>query len=526
MTDLARSDSVWLEGFWRKFGLGLRLGRTLLELRDRFSEERIQIQNVMDKNGNVHADDGSITIAGAKLGANTTEDGKVFVRVTGSGPYTVTLYKATGGASGNKVAEGSAAAGAVATLAEQNSSGMTGTLKLAGSVTAEADDAHFLRIYPDWRLEGRKIFDGANDIPGDDSKALDAWNAALDDMADSVDDMLSRLDGYFSEFMVSAANNARGYGAEFLKSAETALLSESSRDGGSGEITRLRTGVLFDLFLAMEDNTSGSTQTVVRRLLAGAAAVPDANNSGQATVASHVPEDHAEVGTYYLTCVAGVGSGDGGEEQFRVSFVSSEDDTTRTHSELLTIGQPYTGERGFGPITMVRTLTKTGDPSHNNLSNPASGWTVTGPTEDNTSAGVLYWKITANGSNWTVGFYKSITLAESDKVSEVLSAATSSSFVASPKNGSGLTISGSVGSSPSTSTSGILTLNFHHVENAAKKPDRYTLEVTQTSTGLAQRLMAKLLDFKLKSAAAGAEVVPDTLLAEANTWEPFATLDN
>lgn len=527
MTDLNRTDAQWKDGLFRKLGLGLRLGRTLLELRDRFREERVQVLNVLDKNANVHADDGSITLAGVKYGINTSEDGKLFMRVTGSGPYTVSLYKATGGGGSDKVAEGSAAAGAVATLAEQNSSGLTGTLKLAGSVTAEADDVHYLRPYLDWRSDAKSIFDGSADIPGDDSRALFAFYDLANDLGSSAEAMLARLDTWFSEFLVSSADNTRAYGAEWLDSAEGTLISEASSDGGSGDITRIRSGVLQDLLLAMQDETTGATQYVVRRLLAGGAATADAGNAGSGAIASHTPEAQCPIGTYYITCAAGIGTGDGGAEQFRVTFSSSEDDTSFAMSELLTIKQSYKGVLGFGPITLTRTLSKTGDGSNLNLSDVSSGWSTTAESEDNTSAGTLYWKVLANGSNWDFSFYKAAAMSDSaDLVAKAENIATGATFTATAKLGSGLTVTGQAGSGPVAATSGELRLNFFSVQNASNKPDRLSLAVTQTSTGKGQWLAHKLLDFKFNATASGSETIPDGLLGEANTWEPFATEDN
>ena len=528
MTNLARSDTEWKEGLFRKLGIGLRLGRTLLELRDRFREERIQVLNVMDKNANVHADDGSITLAGVKYGTNTSEDGKLFMRVTGGPTYTVSLYKATGGGGGDKVAEGTAAASGTATLAEQSSSGLTGTLRLAGSVTGEADDVHYLRPYLDWRKDAKSIFDGSNDtITGDDSRSLFAFYDLANDLGASADAMLSRLDTWFSEFLVSAADNTRSYGAEWLDSAEGTLISEASSDGGSGDITRIRGGVLQDLLLSMQDEATGATQYVVRRLLAGGAATADTGNTGAGAIASHVPEAHCPIGTFYFTCAAGLGTGDGGEEQFRVTFSSSENDDSFAMSELLTIKQSYKGVLGFGPVTLTRTLSKTGDGSNANLSVVTSGWSTTAESEDNTSAGTLYWRVIANGSNWDFSFYKAAAMSDSaDLVAKAENIATAAVFTATAKLGSGLTVTGQAGSGPVTTTSGTLVLGFFTVQNASNKPDRLSLAVTQTSTGKGQWLFHKLLDFKANGTAAGAETIDDGMLANANTWEAFATEDN
>ena len=106
----------------------------------------------------------------------------------------------------------------------------------------------------------------------------------------------------------------------------------------------------------------------------------------------------------------------------------------------------------------------------------------------------------------------------------MLSVATGASFTATPKNGSGLTISGGIGSSPTADTSGLLLLSFHSVQNSQNKPDRYTIAVTETSTGQASRIIADRFGYSLNGAASG-ETATDAMF-KANTFTPFIVEDN
>lgn len=78
--------------------------------------------------------------------ATHTDAGKVYVRITGAGPYTVNLYKASGGGTLDKIATGAGAAGGAVVLAEANSSGVSGSVTLGNPVTPEADDLHYLTL--------------------------------------------------------------------------------------------------------------------------------------------------------------------------------------------------------------------------------------------------------------------------------------------------------------------------------------------------------------------------------------------
>lgn len=527
MADLERSNAQWL-AFFDRFNLGVRLGRRLLEQRDFWGEEREQVYDY-DPLGNTSA----FVLTGAKYRTNTDPAGKIYVRfVANVGNWDVTLYKATGGSSGDAVASATDVAdGATATLAESNSSGLSGSCLLDASVTADATDGHYVRPYLDARVDGERLFDGTETITDDDSRSLQSWYAYCDRQKARAEAALDDLASWFVDFLISDPDrgNQVAFGAEWLDSDQTVLISDQGEEDGSGAISRLRRGVLEDLRQAMVDETTGSTQTIVQRVLSGAAAVAGTSNDGTGAIAIHVPEDQCDLGDYTLRCVEGKGNDNGGVEKFEVTFKSSEDDSVRTLPDLLTIKQAYRGDNGFGGtsgITLLRTRSKTGDASHLNLSTVTGGtWSESGETETNTDGGILYWKIEANASNWDISFYKSSTRTSTYLVAKATNIATDGTFAATQQNASGLTVNGTIGSGPTTATEGTVDLNFHSIQNSAGKPDSYKITVTQTSSGVGARLIAKLLNYKLNGTTAGSETIDDDVY-DANFQEPFAVIDN
>lgn len=530
--NLGYSNALWAK-FFARFLYCVRLSRFLQEVRDRFRDRRTQVLDLLNKNSNTGAS--GITLSGVKFGENTTADGKLYVRITGAGPYTVSLYKATGGGGSDLMAQGSGAAAATVTLAAQNSSGLTGTYHLAGSVTAETDDAHYLFPVVDWRADADATFD-RTDAQGEDLKSLEAINGTMNAVETLMDQAVGEAVALLTRIMVSdpASLNDRAYGSKFLKEAFTGLIQEQAlTDPVSGAVQRLRSGALESLRLAMADEATGSTQTVVRRLVAAAAGVAVTGNDGQGAIASHTPEGQCPVGTYTLTCVRGLGNGGGGVEEFEVSFASTEDDRTKVHSGRARVGQAYKGEDGFGGasgLTITRTLSKTGDGSNLHLSTLTS-WVVSGERESNTSSGVLHWKVVEESTGiFALEFYKAASMQAGDLVARSTGVAASTAFSAVERRGSGLTISGTTGSAPVNGTTGTLDLNYFTTQNTTGRPDAFTVAVTLTSSGVISRVLASLPllgqnGYRLNAVASGSELITDGL-AKANTFPDFSVADN
>lgn len=524
--NLAKSNATWLE-FWRRIFAVLSLAREKVEQRDRVAKRRLQVRLASDPKGNT---DGEIVVKGNPVpGVNATTALKLIARVTGaSDPRTVTWYRATGASSGDKVAEGTGNAGTTVTMAEANDSGISGSHPIAAVVTPDDDDAHVIELYPDWRAYFAGVFDGT-DPEGEDLKSLQAIGDTLDRMEELHDELVTEAVNLLVKLFVADPDNRneRPYGSKFLRQSFAALLTDTAVDDGGGAVSRRRGGALDALVSAMQDEATGSTQTIVRRVVSASAAVAASSNTGQMTLGSHTPEAHMPTGVVRLTCVAGLGTGAGGAEELQVTWASDVDDRTKTYTRRMRIGQSYRGDNGFGGtngITPQRVFTKTGDDSHLHLNDLASGWSVANESEQNTAAGDLTVKVVADGPNFIYEFYRSSNTVPGELVARSPAVAAGAAFVATARNQSRLQINGVAGSAPVDGTTITLHLNFLALN------DSWTIAVTLSSEGLISRLLAKLPilggnGYHLNGAASGAELLSDDYV-RANTFPAFSAEDN
>lgn len=523
MPSLGYSNTVW-KRFARELAFFLRRARKSFEDFDRDFRERVQVVNMNDAtSATAHLT--SVTLTGVHLGTNTSEDGKLYVRfVANGGNWDVSLYKATGGGGADEMAKATnVAASATGTLVAQNSSGLAGTVTLGATIAAESNDRHYLIVHVDYRGELVKLWpsDGTTD---DDVPSRSAATRMLNDLANLERQKQRRIVQGLQEWALSAVDNPLGRGNAFLESAETALLSEVVLEDGSGAVSRLRTGWLERLRIAMRDEATGSEQDVLQRVVDAGSVTFASTNAGAGTVADHTPEDHCPIGRWVFSCVQGENDGAGGREAFDGYFQETNTDRRITFSGLR-VGQSWKGPEGFGPITLARSLTKSGDGSNNVLA-AASGCTVSGETSNNTDAGVLYIKTTANGSNWDVSFHKSTNRLDSDKVAEATNVAASAAFQATPKNASGLYVTWTLGGTVSAGSTITLDLNFFYSQNSDNTTDSFELETTLTSSGKCSKIVQRLLNYKLNGDSSGNELLADTFMADVNTFVPYLVTDN
>lgn len=524
MSNLAYTDAIW-KRFMRELGLWLRAGRTIEERRRRYTRERVQVRNFGDlTSATPHLTAVVISTLG-EFGTSTSEEGRLYVRfVANAGNWDVHLYRSTGAA--NEVGTvTNVAASATGTIVEANSSGLTGTLTLGAAIAGDTSDSHQLLILPDWKRESLLIFpsDGTTD---NDVHSRTAFEGFLADAARQQVSLLSRWRSRLGQWALSAPGNPVARGGEFLKEAQGSLLTEAPNPDNSGAVTRDLTGFFPVIKQAMADEATGSTQDILQRVVAMAAATFGSNNTGSGAVSTPTPDDRAPLGTWLLKCIRGQGNGFGGREEFSLEFTGTDtnDDTTFADTARLVIKQSYTLPGGGGSTTLTRVFTKTGDGGHADVG-AASTFSLSGENETNTSAGVLYVTIVANGSNWDIKFYNTSTRNIGDLVAQATNVATSASSVqATARNGSNLTVTFDVGSGPTDTNTLTIDANYFSVENSAKVPDEFRMASSLTSEGKASRVIAFLLNAELNGIAAGPQI-DDDLLAGANTDLNFITAD-
>ena len=394
MTDQMYTDPEW-ERFNRELGLWLRLARWLEENRRRVVRERTQIVNQGDV-FNVTPAFTAVTLAGIRFGSNTTEAGVLFVRTAINGANRdVRLFRATGGGGGDEVAQAIAAPlSTTSPWVAVNSSGISGTVSLGATVAADVTDRHTLLILEDWKLEELDIFpsDGVNDTtPGEDSFSRAALSRTLTDLGTTLASAITRVQQGLTEWALTASDNLLARGNRHLNRSDSALITDTFTIDASGNRTSLRTGFFESLRADWEDETTGSEQDAIQRVVAAGVGIFSSNNDGQGTLAAHTPEDHAPIGTWRFRCVQGVGNNRGGTEEFAGEFTAADDDQTFGITGLR-IKRSWKGEQGFGPVTLLRTLLKTGDGGDVTLG-AVGTFTIAGESEAHTSGGIRFWRI-------------------------------------------------------------------------------------------------------------------------------------
>ncbi len=251
MADLGKSDATWLR-FDRELGLAVNLYRFWEELERTCYRERVQFRVLGDAvdSANIDVPHSANSLTGADPGVNLTEDGKVYVRITGGPTFTVSLYTATG-ASG-LVAQGTATASATATLTAQNSSGLTGAIRLTAGVATTTADEIQLDVFPDWKLLANLKWpqDGTTD---DDAASKAAWLRLLNRLRARARAGKADIVQFMREFANTASDNPVPRGADFLEKQDTSLRTERINIDSDGAVTRPVTGFFNTMLQAMAD---------------------------------------------------------------------------------------------------------------------------------------------------------------------------------------------------------------------------------------------------------------------------------
>lgn len=515
MSDLAKTQAQFNHFMEEELCFFLSSARILREVRDTFGLEREQCV-ILDGRDYVTG----AVINGVDYGVNTTLAGILYVRLTTNGSnFDVHIYLDTGAGSGDEVASvTNLAASATGTLVAANSSGISGTITLGASAAALAADTLRIWCKQDLRKRARVKFDGTGTK---DSNTLTLAVEMCADVKDQIETALATVRAALTRWATEKGQS----GQAFMGRSLSALISDTASGDASGSVSRIRTGFGPELSEAMADNTGGGEQDVVKRVAAASAGVFDGANTGLGAVASHTPLEHCPAATWRFTCVAGADTGNGGSETFNGTAKYADSDEEFSFTGLV-VGQAWSGPHGFGPITLTRTHSKTNDAS-NNVFVAATSATVTGANGANTDNGTLHVKtVDAGGGNWDVYFYSSSNRTAGDLVASVEGVASGATFVASEKEGSGLTVVWQLGGTESALSTITLKLNFFVVQNGDSVPDTFTITTSVTGTpGLIQTTIGEELDFALNSDTLGSETIEDAHM-QAGTFPDFAVQDN
>ncbi len=519
--NLGKSQSAWTRYLGREVAeAALRPIRDLREMRAKFARERTQVRVYNDVNGNI----ASLTLDGINHVTNTALGFKLYARFTANGGnWDVALYRSTGGS--NSVATvTNLADGGTAALVAANSSGISGSITLGAAVVGTSGDEIVVEAVLDYKKNLPKIFTQTDSIATDD-RCRRIWSAAYDQVSTLQTQAINVLREALrqSQLANDPVTGTIARGNEFNSANETSLVQDLEVRDGSGNVTRSLGGLVAVLSDNMADEGTGGEQDVVRDVKAAGAGSFDAANTGLGSLASSTPREKSPVGVIRWRCDSGVDDGNLGSETFSGTFTATDGSGITFPVSGLMVEKLWTGPRGcLVQVRLRRTYTKTNDGSNLNLAAVTTG-IFTGENASNTNAGVLYWKVVTNGSNFDFEFYKDANLTQ--LVAKAANVAASAAINATEQNASGLTVAWTAGSAPVATTTGQVNCNGFVRRRSDGFADQFTVTITRTGTaGDIQRILGEEFDADLNSDSSGSESISD-LYCTGGTFAPFVVKD-
>ncbi len=481
MADLGKTQAEWTDLF-REFFQYIRPFRILRAFRRRFVLSEIRALEL-----NEGADVLSLwTFVGAERGNNTSEGGRLFVNLNdetpGAGQAQVQVYSDS--AKTALVAQGDAADGATVTLAEQNNSGLTGTV-LLGTVAASDTDIVLL-IDIDEQLKGERAF-GISD-------GSTAAKRKYQDMLVTIEAAIRGLTN--ARKGDTERNFIRTRMREFLSSGTAAIISATESTDTNGDVQIAFAGLLAELNDAMKDETTAVAQTILENSVTIGTPAFDVDNVGKGTLVTVSSREYARNGTLTFTCTAGKATTLA--ELFSANFLD-EDANPIAASQVMTIKKIWETFRIGARLRLDRIIIETLDGA-----NQVSTYIVNGETLANTDAGKIYLELTDVAGTRTVKWFsdaaKTLQTAEGSRVGDGVVTMTE-------QNGSGL------------SGSCVVAFTIDDLDIVVDlQPfaigDKVSVVITNDEAGVLQTLMKDIWGFTLQSATSPAETLPDTIIKE------------
>ena len=513
MTDLQKGQTAWT-GIEREFGAYLKRVIYLEEARRRFRlrPQRVQMVYVGDDTPRLSAWSLSGTTTNrVEFGTNISEDGRWWVRVTGSpSPFTVSVYKAAGGGAGDLVAEGSIADAATGTLAEQNSSGLTFTVTL-GTGADDTSDTLQLHAFPDFPALAY-LFDGSED---EHEFLRRDWLDSCDVIAGGLEALKDSAVGSLRVFLASRW-------AAFNRASEPedgdAIINKDTINVDGVVSTRF-TGLLELGRDNMEDETSPGAQEVVENVVTANAPAADGGNDGVGSLSTPTMEEWARAGLITLVCVDATI----GREEFALSIRYDDDGLQRPAENRLRIKKTYASPvLGIQDMVLTRTFAITGAANDFGV---VADWAIDGESSGNTDGGVIYLDVEEHSTPGTfrINGYRSSARTSATKVftSAYVAAGVETPIIAV---GSGMSGTVSVGAAPTDANTGSIDLQTFETQRSADgKPDKWTIDIDVTSQGRIQRVIAREFDYALHSDSAATGFLES--YATAGVFMPFSVAD-
>ena len=517
MADPSLTDAQ-RDAIFKRLGVPVAMIADVREFADRFRLNRERLVLEKELNGVLS----KFSLTGIRIGENTDADGIIYIRVfdedPGAGQAKVRGYTSAASRTadaGDHIFTGSAADGGTVTLAEANSSGVSGTVVI-GTVSAN-DSNPILRVLLDWRKHVRNVFGGEVDDKLDDDPEL---SAALTIAIAGIGDALERA---LNSAAVGALDAVimRTLRTEFSSTSSTPVTVQRSVDSSNGAVSLRYGGVLADVDNDMEDNTGGSGEIHILPFdLSAGSVTGDGDNAGAFSASGPTLLNNARVGRYTFRLVKEFNSA--GREEFQAELKLSDEPTTIRGTGRLRVGAVYRDpDLGISSLTINRSFTKTDDAGNADLAAASAVSSIDGETTGNTASGQLGVQIDANASNWDISFYKTTDTSQftsANLVAKATNIATAAVFTATEQNGSGLTVSWQVGSAPTDTNTVTLDINQFEIQEIGGNlvADSFYFDVTKgTNRGRFSEIISRAKRIGLNSDASASV---DDSFARANTF--------
>lgn len=455
-------------------------------LPDRLAELLTDVLNLLTTSSVYIRQDGGYTTAGARqivnlslsgvvlgeTGRNTDAGGRLWVRLTANGGnWDIHIYKAMTAQAGDEVATASDIADdATFTLTAANSSGITGSGKLTASVAAIAADNYALQCYVGFAEYARQVFNGTQQEDGD---CLKEFTSAVGSLATSIEGAIARL------------NRLNEKGA-FLKQTGRIWQAPSDEpflnkktENNDDVISVLADGV----FERMRNNWDLNTteQKVAVNTIAAAAVTEQVVGGGDIAVTFGTPGPNLEPGLLQGVCVEDTLP----NQRFKITFTPTDGTGPISGRNLLTVGKVWDDPDIPIQVTAVNVYAKGGaDGGDDNDVAAANLCQFINPTADNTIDGLLYWKVTGSTGAWITSFYKDSGFTQLVAVSPATAA--NAAYTATQQNRSGLTVTWTVGSAPTTAANGTIDMQPLKKGSSTTVPDQFTSVISRSALGRIQ----------------------------------------
>jgi len=366
-------DLSWAQATWNKLferiGLVSSVYFLLRRIRDELKRNDIIVDEYWDPNEYLT----NWALSGVQLFSNTDEAGRLYVDIAANAAnWDIEIFSdSTRLASVAKATN--IVAGATGTLAEQNDSGLSGTVDLHAGIAADA----IIWLRPRVGLL-KQIDDMVIDDTFDSFLKTDMMSQ-LTNVVNSIGTGLSSVESFTRRYLIP-------YLAKKMETAESSV-SNPVETATSGVITYEDAGILRDLIDAMNDDTNAGAQSVDTPAIGSSVESADADNVGTGTVGTPSYFEYMEGCMVTLECVTETI----GSEAFEVTARRKDDGTLISSQNNLTIKKAYLStDIGIKSMTLIRTVV-VGDPGAGAGEwDHFTDWLISGETSTNTTAGVIY----------------------------------------------------------------------------------------------------------------------------------------